>query len=102
MMHTKTEKITLLLDSARGQYIPRDFVTGFDLSKFAGIPSAVAEECKNPESDEYWDAWNVILYSASYIEDGRVFELYQDGDLWLICWDELTGEDKVSFGFIDQ
>lgn len=98
-MQTKTEKITLLLNSTRGQFIPRDFVTGFDLSKFAGIPSAVAEECKNPEHEEYWDAWNAILYNASYIEDGRVFKLHQDGDLWLVCWDELTDEEKRNFEY---
>lgn len=98
-MQTKTEKITLLLDGARGQFIPRDFVTKFDLSKFAGIPSAVAEECKNPENEEYWDAWNFILYNTSYIEDGRVFNLHQDGDLWLVCWDELTDEEKRNFEY---
>ena len=97
----KTPKISLLLDSSRGQYIPRDFVLGFDLTKFEGLKQSDIYDCQDPENEWYWDAWECILNNARYIEDGRVFTLHQDGDLWLICFGELTEEEKSNFGFED-
>ncbi|MBS4041668.1 MAG: hypothetical protein KGZ81_13855 [Flavobacteriales bacterium] len=96
-----TPKISLLLDSARGQYIPRDFVLDFDLSKFQGLSQSDIYDCQDPDNEWYWGAWQNILDTAQYIEDGRVFTLHQDGDLWLICLDELTQEEKQNFGFED-
>lgn len=94
------ENINLLLDSARGQYIPRDFIQGFDLTKFSGISDWTIEQCQNPDSEFYWEAWENILNNAEYKhDDGRVFTLWQDGDLWLICYDNMTDEEKSNFGF---
>ncbi len=93
----KTDKITLLLDSSRGQYIPRDFVQRFDLEKFQGINPHDIENCQNPENECYWESWETILNNASYTENGRVFTLHQDGDLWLLCIDEMSEEEKVNF-----
>lgn len=96
------DKINLLLDSARGQFIPRDFVTEFDLSKFLGVSQWAVAQCKDPENDHYWDAWNDILSNVKYrTDDGREFFLYQDGDVWLLCFDEMTDEEKQNFGFFD-
>lgn len=95
----KTSKISLLLDSARGVFIPRDFVTCFDLSKFQGIKQSYIEACKNPDCSGYWEAWEGILDNASYVEDGRIFTLHQDGDLWLLCVSELSAAELANFGF---
>lgn len=93
----KTQKITLLLDSARGHYIPRDFVQCFDLSKFKGIAPADIAECQNPENAGYWDAWESILNCATYSENGRTFTLHQDSDLWLVCVNELSEKELSDF-----
>lgn len=93
----KTSTICLLLDSARGQYIPRDFVQSFDLEKFQGVSDWAKKECENPDNGHYWDAWESILNNTRYIEDGRVFILHHDGDLWLLCIDEMSDEDKFNF-----
>ena len=94
------ENINLLLDSARGQYIPRDFIQGFDLNKFSGISDWTIEQCQNPDNEAYWEAWESILNNAEYKHsDGRIFTLHQDGDLWLICYDNMTEEEKQNFGF---
>ena len=94
------ENINLLLDSARGQYIPRDFIDGFDLTKFSGIPDWTVKKCQDPDNDSYWEAWETILNNAEYKHsDGRIFTLYQDGDLWLICYDNMSDEEKQNFGF---
>ena len=96
------DKINLLLDSARGQFIPRDFVNEFDLSKFLGVSQWAVDQCKDPENEHYWEAWDEILSNAKYrTDDGREFFLHQNDDLWLICFDEMTDEEKRNFGFFD-
>lgn len=94
------DAINLLLSDNRGIYIPRDFVTDFDLTKFHGISSEDIETCKNPDDDWYWEAWDSILNNASYTDDeGNEYTLHQDGDLWLICFELMTDEEKQNFGF---
>ena len=93
----KIDKITLLLDSSRGQYIPRDFVQGFNLEKFHGISQQDIETCQNPENEFYWESWETILNNARYTENARIFTLHHDGDLWLLCIDEMSEEEKVNF-----
>jgi hypothetical protein len=93
----KTPKISLLLDSARGQYIPRDFVTGFALDKFQGLEAWAVSALQNPDDSAYWEAWESVLNNASYTEAGRVFTLHQDGDLWLLCIDEMSEDEKSNF-----
>jgi hypothetical protein len=87
------ESIMLLLDSARGNYIPRDFVQGFDLTKFEGIKSSDAMICENPDHEWYWEAWSAILDNATFIQGGWVYRLYQDGDLFAYC-DELMSDEE--------
>lgn len=96
------ENVNLLLSDARGVFIPRDFVEGFDLTKWEGIKHDDAEICKNPDHDWYWEAWETILSNAQYVHtDGRVFHLYQDGDLWALCYDSMSEEEKRNFGIED-
>ena len=96
------DNINLLLSDARGIYIPRDFVQGFDLTKWQGISESDAETCADPDNEWYWDSWECILNNAKYIhDDGRVFTLWQEGDLWAICYDSMTDEEKKNFGFED-
>jgi hypothetical protein len=94
------KNVTLLLSDSRGVYIPRDFVNGFDLTKWSGINDSDVETCQNPENEWYWDAWISILDNAKFVaDDGRVFTLHQDGDLWALCYDSMTDEEKTNFGF---
>ena len=96
----KLENVEILLSDARGIYIPRDFVQGFDLSKLSGISESDIEILQNPENDFYWDAWESVLNSAKFTaDDGRVFTLCQDGDLFAICYESMTDEEKQNFGF---
>lgn len=93
----KIEAVALLLSDARGQYIPRDFVQGFDLSKWTGISDYAAETCSNPEADGYWDAWEDILDNATHTDaDGNVFRLMQNGDLWAYCVERMTIEEQAN------
>jgi hypothetical protein len=96
-----TPNVQLLLADWRGVYIPQNFCQGFDLSQWQGIPDWAIDCCrKGPEEEDYWDAWTEILDSAVWTApDGRVFTLHQDGDLWAVCYDTMSAEEREAFGF---
>ena len=97
--------IELLLSDARGVYIPRDFVEGFDVTRWGLDPDSwEVQTCADPDSEGYWDAWIQILDRAQWEKhekDGNVWRLHQDGDLWAICYELMTDEEKSNFGFED-
>lgn len=109
MTTNKLAAVMLLLDSARGIYIPRDFLTdnlgAMDLIHCAkwGLTEVNREywgSALDPESECYWDAWDWILNNAEFTcENGHKFKLLQDGDLWAYCYDQMSLEEKVNFGF---
>lgn len=95
-------KIELLLNDSRGVYIPRDFCEGFDLQAWGIDPDCwQVKACLDPECDLYWEAWEEVCYRAKYRHGGKEWFLHQDGDLWAICYEMLTDEDKENFGFED-
>lgn len=104
----RIDAITLILSDARGIYIPRDFVIDecgeidYEHCKAWHIKTEDAEILKNPDHDAYWDTWNDILNYAYFTDDdGNDYRLHQDGDLWGLCHDRMTLEEKQNFGFED-
>jgi hypothetical protein len=101
--------VNLILSDARGIYIPRDFVTdnhnewNLKHCQAWGLTDANREQwedCKNPDSEFYWDAWQWVLDNAKFTDlNGDIFTLYQDGDLWGLCVERMTDEEKRNFGF---
>lgn len=90
----KNTSITLLLSDARGGYIPRDFVTSFDVGDW-NVSAENAAICENPEHEQYWDAWDEILGTAYYKDNNdNIFRLHQDGDLWAYCIEKMTLEEQ--------
>ena len=93
--------VQLLLSDSRGVYIPRDFIEFFDLNQW-NIDSKYMERLSSPDDELYWDNWNVVLNNAKHTDkQGNVWTLWQDGDLWAICHDLMTEEEKQNFGFED-
>jgi hypothetical protein len=101
--------ITLILSDARGIYIPRDFLTD-DYNNIAwehcnawGLNESNVDywmDAVNPESEGYWDAWMWVCDNARFTDaKGNVYILHQDGDLWSICYERMTDEEKQNFGF---
>lgn len=86
--------LKLLLDSARGIYIPRDFVEEFDLTKWKNIDPDDVAILHDPDHPDYWDAWdNVLQYATHTDEQGNKWHLWQDGDLWVFCPALMTHEE---------
>lgn len=102
------DTVILILSDARGIYIPRDFVTdayneiAHEHCDKWGIKQEDREILQNPEHEYYWETWDSVLNYAKYTADnGDVYTLHQDGDLWGICYDKMTAEEKDNFGFED-
>ena len=96
----KLDNVEILLSDARGIYIPRDFDQGFDLTKWTGINESDVEILQDPENEFYWESWESVLNNAKFTsDDGRTFSLWHDGDLFAICYEMMTDEEKHNFGF---
>ena len=88
-MSTYEEKVDAILDSSRGIYIPQDFVNvylhyGHDLR---GISQRDIDMCAaGPDEEWYWEAWDAVEQNAVLTEPGtgQRFNVYQDGDVWLV------------------
>ena len=97
--------VTHLLDSARGVYIPQNFCELFDLQSWSLDPEswAVKTCLSGHETDDYWDAWEEILNNAEYKDsEGNEYRLHQDGDLWAVCYERMTAEEKANFGWDEE
>ena len=95
------DAVTLYCSDRFGVYIPKEFAETYDRAAWAGINSDdVRVLCAGPEHEEYWDAWEAVLNSAwATADDGHIYRLHQDGDLWVICYERMTDEEKRNFGF---
>ena len=90
-MSPKKPEPLLWLDSARGQYIPRDFATSFD-DRAARVLNVTDEQWATLEGgpelggDEsiYWDVWCEVSDAAVITLNGVSYTLDLSGDLWLI------------------
>jgi len=102
------DAVVLILSDARGVYIPRDFLTDnhneivWKHCEAWGLTEANKDfwiEATDPTYENYWEDWEWILNNAKYTtEEGDVYRLCQDGDLWALCYDKMTNEEKENFG----
>lgn len=103
--------IKLLLNSARGTYIPRDFVQDFAIEckesdkeaakngkAWLGIEASDVIACEDPNNEWYWEAWLDILNDAYWIDESdNKWTLWQDGDLFAVCDALMTKEEYLNF-----
>lgn len=82
---SEEEKIACLVDSAAGIYIPKEFIAGY-ADGFTGIGKESRETLlQGPDAEGYWEAWESVMDSAEYIDlDGHKWQLYEDGDLFMV------------------
>lgn len=103
------QAIILILSDSRGTYIPRDFVcddyneVATEHCKAWGLNDSNKDhwiDAADPDSEYYWEAWEWILNNARFTnENGDVYTLHQDGDLWGLCIERMSEEEKYNFGF---
>lgn len=92
--------VQLLLSDSHGIYIPKLFLESFLSFKTWGLLKSDFKNLRNPENKSYWDTWDTCLNDAKHTDkDGNVWQLWQDGDLWAVCYELMTDEEKQNFGF---
>jgi len=89
--------IEFLLGSNRGVYIPRDFIESYR-EEIYGDLSKYKTDLASPDLENYWEAWTELCAEVE-VEDvsGKVWQLYQDGDLFLVCDAYMDDEEYKSF-----
>lgn len=93
------QSIELLLSSNHGQFIPSIFASDFDITKFnLDLSDYDKEALQDIEHEWYWEAWQTIENNAYLLDDnGNKYILLLDGDLWLVCYELMTDEEKLNF-----
>jgi hypothetical protein len=88
------EAVTLLINGAHGQYVPKVFAINYDLGLWSGIDEdEKATLLAGPDHPDYWEVWDDILGNASYTHGGNTWTLVQDSDVWAICPELMTNEE---------
>ncbi len=84
----------ILLDEARGVYIPQAFATQLDMEAWHVKPEQVETLSEGPDGEWYWETWDDVLRDAYYdapeskdksIKSGR-WTLEQDGSLFAVLY----------------
>ena len=92
--------LMLLCSDSHGVYIPLVFTERFNPSSW-GIEEndwAWNTISSGPDTEGYWDAWDEILNKASYKDNnGHVWSLHQDGDLWAVCVELMNDEEYEGY-----
>ena len=89
--------ISLLLDSARGVYIPQNFVESYDAESWHIKHEDAVILLTGINHDYYWETWDSVLSYAYCIENEHKFTLHQDSDLWAVCLDNMSDEEYEEF-----
>ena len=91
------------IDSNRGVYIPQAFMEMIDPQYWQPITDddkkiLLAGPYANDNS-AYWDVWHEFTCGGQYVtdQDGNKWYLHQDDDLFLMCIDKMTDEEKENF-----
>lgn len=77
----------LLLSDCHGIYIPKlwcDEISEEEAESFSVSWESVLICQSGPDEESYWEAWQEILDSAQWEEDGEEWMLHQNGDLWRV------------------
>lgn len=83
----------LLIDSAAGVHIPREFAQDFahlvvnadDLrEELDFLARTDPHEANEDDAERYWEDWDKVIDEAVLEIDGERFRLHQDGDLWAV------------------
>lgn len=91
------ESIILFADSNRGVYIPKHFAESVQREFVQGIELSLLDDLieNDIDHDHYWDIWAEVLDNCKLVKDGKTYSLHQDGDLWLIDYDNAS-EDELT------
>lgn len=93
-----SDGLSLLISDAHGIFIPQAFAENF-AKAWSNVGKDDLKILKEgPNHPEYWDAWRDVLdYSFLIDTEGRNWYMWQDGDLWAVCYELMTDEEYRNF-----
>lgn len=100
---TTQSSTVLLIDGAHGIYIPRDFADTYG-SRFEGVSQYDIDILTTgPLHEHYWETWERVMNDTFMMIDGHKYQLHQssEGDLWAYCFELMTPDELLNFGFGD-
>jgi hypothetical protein len=74
----------LFLPDALGIYIPSHFASYVSFDQLRNVTQEDYDSISDTEDEFYWESWDAITASGQLLSKGIVYNLHQDGDLWLI------------------
>jgi len=89
----------LLLSDSHGRYIPQLYCSDISEDDCEGLSISWQDvkTCQSGTDEElYWDAWQSICDSASWEDNGEMWRLLQNGDLWAVKADCEIPEEWLS------
>ena len=95
------KNVKLFIDGVHGIYVPQVFAKTMNRTLMSGVSAEVLDYLSQEDSStdaDFWDVWDDVLNNARVTVEGKIYYLYHCGDLFLIDWDNLTEEEKHSFG----
>lgn len=88
--------LELLMSDSHGIYVPQRWAMYcHDMDNVSAEDMEILKA--GPDADWYWEAWDNVLSNASAVVHGRVWRLWQDGDLWAYCEELMTDEEYEQF-----
>ena len=90
------EDVRLLLSDSNGVYIPQLYCQSLseEEAEESGISWQDVLTCQSgPDEELYWEAWQQICDSAEWKEDGEMWRLLQNGDLWQVRADAVIPQE---------
>lgn len=92
-MSNENQTIKVIIDGAHGIYVPQIFVESFNAAEWGIEEEDIKVLKEGPSHEYYWDTWETVLNNAEFKdEDGKVWTLHQDSDLFAVRedheWDE--------------
>ena len=95
------QKVECIVDSRHGVFVPMLFARTVNRALLSGVTTEdldyLAKE-ESTENDGFWDTWDSVLNNARITHNGKIYHLHQDGDLFVIEWENLTEEESEAFG----
>ena len=91
--------LACLLNDAHGQFIPAKFIECYNPATW-GVTADDQKELSSPDNQYYWETWESVEQYATFTdESGNRWHLYQDGDLYAVCYELLTDDEKDFLGY---
>lgn len=90
--------LACLLNDAHGIYIPAKFIECYDPVAW-GVTDDDQKELSSSDNQYYWETWESVEQYATFTDEhGNKWHLYQDGDLYAVCYELLTDDEKQFIG----